>query len=317
MPAWEITVIAVSSAVLIFLILFFFIGIKFYDFALSRKHNPIPGERKPLKSPDGKYQLDYDWDFINNTKSSIVAISSFDQTVLLGHFFKNENGLHRYVITCHGYRGEWQELSKPVRYLYEQLGYSVLMIEERGQGGSGFPIITMGDKERIDIAEWTKFVAASDPKAQICLFGLSMGASSVMMSLTSGVAKNVKCAIADCGYSSIKKQFAYSVKAVFHLPPFLILPAAQTVAWLAHKVSFSKHSPVKSLKKNDTPILLIQGEEDTYVPYSNLQENFNSVKEGTYKQKESFPQAWHAMSFIVDLNRYNKVTGDFLNKFIK
>ncbi|MCI2069146.1 MAG: alpha/beta hydrolase [Bacilli bacterium] len=316
MEPWVIALIVIGCLLFLFIVAELIAGNYFYKVAFDRRLTTAKGTRKPFVSPDGKQTLRYDWDWIKKTHFEEVGISSFDETLLKAELALNPNGGHKYIISCHGYRGEWEELSLPAHQFYEKLGYSILMINERGHDKSGYPLITFGDKECRDLVEWVKYLVYRDKDAQICLYGLSMGAATVMMSLNLGLPSNVKCAIEDCGFSSIKEQFKHVLKTQFKIPPFLILPVCQFVCIFRHQISMTKHSAIKALKEDEIPIMMIHGTGDTYVPYRMLDENFQAVREGTYKEKLPVEGAWHAMSCSVDFDEYIKKTSDFLARFI-
>jgi pimeloyl-ACP methyl ester carboxylesterase len=237
LPYWAWIIIAVGIVLFLAFAVWLFIGIKFFKIACDRRLTKKGKDRQPFVSPDGKYTLTYNWDWLNAQKFEEVKITALDKTILHGHLLRNPKADHRYLISFHGYRGEWQELSRPVSYVYDKLGFSVLMIEERGHDESGYPIITFGDRECYDVGEWVKFILLLDKDAQIAIYGLSMGAATVMMSLDKGLPKNVRCAVADCGFSSIKQQMNDTIKNWFHLPPHFIVAAAQFVAWFHGSIS--------------------------------------------------------------------------------
>jgi uncharacterized protein len=318
MKTSEILLYIILPLLLALLLIWLIAGIKVADRAFSRRYNPLPGKRKYLVSPDKKVVFHYDWEWLKSVSFEKVFIDSFDGTRLCGHQLINPQSNHRYILACHGYRGEWEELSIPCRFFYEQMGYSLLMIEQRAHGESGYPIICYGSKERLDIVKWADYLVKNDPQAEIVLYGLSMGAASSMMALTSGLTDHVKCCIEDCGYSNIKEEIEYTLKNHYHLKavPFFS-SAAQLIVFLRYGLSLTRYSPVKSLKKNNFPIMMIHGDIDTYVPFYMLDKNYDAVKEGTYKEKHVFVNTWHAMSFLTDLPRYQTICKSFIVKFIK
>ena len=54
---------------------------------------------------------------------------------------------------------------------------------------------------------------------------------------------------------------------------------------------------VEQVKKSNVPILFIHGDKDDYVPYSNLEINFNNMSNEQYKEKYTFVGAKHAESY--------------------
>lgn len=318
MEIYQVLLICLGISLIIIFSLLFFLAYRTYSLAFSKKFNPEPGKRVYVHSKDNRYVLYYEKDWIKSVPFKQVTIPSFDKTTLYAHFLKNKDN-HKYIISSHGYRGEWEELSIPCRYLNEKENYNLLMIEQRGHGQSKYPITTFGDKESCDLLKWIEYLIKIDPKAQICLYGLSMGASIVMDACGFNLPSNVKCAIEDCGFSSIKKEITHvaSKKIKNKVKLKFSVSMVQLVAFILHNFSFNRNYPVKNLKNSITPILMIHGGQDRYVPTYMLEENYSAVKENVYKEKHIFPEASHALSCRVDFPKYMEIVTNFLHKFIK
>lgn len=308
MEWWVILLIVIGSLVLLTFLIFLLTGYIFFKTAFKRDNKPS----QKLVSPDKKYRVEFDDEWVEKGDFKLVRTTSEDNLILVGHLAKNDFS-HNYALFFHGYRGDWRELTMQGHDIYS-LGFSTLFVEERGHGQSGGECLTFGCKERDDVKSWCKFILSMDKDAKILLFGLSMGASSVMMSLDNDLPIQVKAAITDCGYSSIPKELKYILSKT-KLPLNFTYLSGKYFCWLSKKFSFTKYQPTKSLSNSNIPILMIHGETDTFVPYYMLDENFSSVKQGTYKQKESFPIAWHALSYQVDRPRYQNIVKTFVAKF--
>lgn len=313
MQTYAIVLIVVFSILAFILLLGWLVGHMVFKVVFKKDDKPEDPNRR-LVSPDKKYRLEYDEEWLKTMKYEEVKIEAEDKAVLFGRLVKCPSS-HKYLISCHGYRGSWKEMSLPEHELFKK-GYSILMIDERATGLSGGNYITFGFEERNDIKLWAEYISKLDKDAQIVLYGLSMGSGSIMMSLDNNLPSNVKCVICDCGYSTIKDEIVYILKGMKNIPYKLIYRLLAITAYFHHGFSFTKYSPVKSLANDNIPILLIHGEEDTYVPFYMCDINYKAVKKGTYKQMETFPHAWHALSYQVDKERYNKVCETFVNKFI-
>ena len=60
----------------------------------------------------------------------------------------------------------------------------------------------MGWHERFDIVDLSNYIASTYKNSQIVLFGVSMGAATVMSASGEKLPRNVKVIIEDCGYTS-------------------------------------------------------------------------------------------------------------------
>ena len=275
-------------------------------------------KNKPLTSPDKKQVLVHDDKWLNSRLFTLLSIPCTKNKKLNGYYLKNQDS-HKYLISVHGYRGCYQELSLIDHYLYDNLNFNILMIEQRAHGNSDFNVITFGNKECEDLLKWINYIVLNDPDAEICLLGFSMGASTVLNTLGfNKLPSNVKCAISDSGFSSTKKEFYYILqkKSKYKIANYLAYLGIKLFSRI-YGFSFTKNYPSKNLKKCKTPTLLIHGSTDTFVPCYMVNENYDSIPDNIYKQKEIFVGAWHGMAIIIDKNRYTKIITDFINKFIK
>lgn len=91
-------------------------------------------------------------------------------------------------------------------------GYNVLSISQRAHNKSEGETISMGYYESDDLLDWIQYIVKRDPDCSIVLYGVSMGAATVMMTLGKDIPRNIKAAIEDCGYTSAWDEFAYQLK---------------------------------------------------------------------------------------------------------
>lgn len=276
-------------------------------------------EHFPAVSPDKTHSQRYEQKWLRKSKHEQVSIKSYDSLKLVGYLYMNPVKTNKYVIAVHGHNGYWKELSIPCKHYYEDLGFNILFIDQRAQNKSEGKYMTMGYKEKFDVISWCNFITSKDSNAKICLLGHSMGAATVMM--TTGMKKlpsNVKCAIEDCGYSTIKEQVEFIVSLEKKKIPNFLLSSIYLVARLFFRMSFLKDSPVDMLAKSKTPMLFIHGGSDNYVPFEFLEKNYRALSNReVYKDKLVVPPACHGMSFIYDEKSYIEKSENFIKKFIK
>ena len=151
------------------------------------------------------------------------------------------------------------------------------------------------------------------PEARILVFGESMGAATAMDVAGESLPANVKCIIEDCGYTSVWDEFSLQLKDVFGLPSFPLLDVANLVCNVRAGYDFHKASSVEQLKHATVPMLFIHGDQDTFVPYSMLDQNYDACA-SKVKQKLTIHGATHAKSAQVDPELYWNTVDDFLDE---
>ena len=224
------------------------------------------------------------------------------------------DGSHIWVIACHGYSAGVESLAAMIRLFHEQ-GWNVLAPHLTGHGISEDKTASMGWFDRLDVCDWIRLISKKDPQAQIVLYGVSMGASTVMMTTGEPMPQQVKCCVADCGFTSVFDEFKTQIRQWLRLPAFPFLYAGDFVTRLHAGYSFRQASAVNQLRRSRTPTLFIHGEEDTFVPFA-MQEACYRACACEEKEKVSFPGAGHVESGLVAPEEYQRVVFDFIRKFI-
>ncbi|MBQ0139924.1 MAG: alpha/beta hydrolase [Kurthia sp.] len=289
-----------GSAVLLCIILYFVIGNFFYNLALNPhaskdflndSDNLQPSELISDDSREKYYALDDAFEATH--KPSEVFIESKDGLTLQALRYKQKKETHKWVVNVHFYLGDNTRMIPWTRNFYDA-GFHVLAPNLRGHGSSEGDYIGMGWDDRLDLVQWIDAIIEEDPEAEILLFGISMGGSAVMMASGEELPPQVKVIIEDCGYANVDNLFAYQLKELFHLPSFPVMNAANTMTKIRAGYALEDVDAIKQLKKNTLPILFIQGDADTFVPFSML----DSLYEATAGEKEKYvvAHAGHAES---------------------
>ena len=95
-------------------------------------------------------------------------------------------------------------------------GYNVLLAEQRAHFRSGGHTITYGIRERRDVLSWVTYANSRfGTDRPIYLFGISMGAATVVMAADLDLPDNVRLICADCPYSSPKDIICHVAKWSF------------------------------------------------------------------------------------------------------
>ena len=219
---------------------------------------------------------------------------------------------HDYAVCLHGYTNEPIGMARYAKRFHDR-GMNVLAPAARAHERSGGDYIGMGWPERLDIVAWINQIVQADPEARILVFGESMGAATAMNVAGESLPANVKCIIEDCGYTSVWDEFSLQLKDVFGLPSFPLLDVANLVCNVRAGYDFHKASSVEQLKHVTVPMLFIHGDQDTFVPYDMLDQNYDACA-SKVKQKLTIHGATHAKSAQVDPELYWNTVDDFLGK---
>lgn len=301
---------------LVLLALIFLAANKLYNIALNPKadrravfSNPINTEDVSGKADEGQAEIDRWWE---NSGYGEEYIKSSDGLKLHAFILEQPKPGKLWVICVHGYTGNAVQMTNFAKRFWDR-GYSLLMPNLRGHGKSEGSYIGMGWHDRKDIKLWVDHILYRQADAQVVLFGISMGAATVMMTAGEELPKNVIAAVEDCGYSCVWDEFAYQMKQLFRLPAFPLLHAANLIsAWRAG-YSLKQANAVRQLEKTRLPILFIHGEEDTFVPFFML----DKVYEASPAQKARYtvPGAGHGQASYVAGDMYWTKVFSFLSQY--
>ena len=226
---------------------------------------------------------------------------------------KNKHPSHKWAILVHGYSSRPRTMAKQ-GYHYAQKGFNTLFPYMRGHRSDRHMHTTFGYYERYDVIEWINYIISSDPEAEILIHGCSMGAATTMLVTGEPLPDNVKCAVADCGYTTAWEEFSEQIGQILHLPVFPFLPAANLHAKLFLKWDFKQCSPADAVARSVTPTLFIHGEEDTFVPYRMMDVLYNRCS--AEKDKLSVPGAKHDESCEKAPTLYWEKSDAFISKYI-
>lgn len=251
--------------------------------------------------------------WLREVKSGDCYITSRDGLYLHGTAVKNSG--KRWVILMHGYDSEGKNMAEYAEHFYKR-GYSVLLPDQRGFGLSEGRQTTMGQKEQYDVLSWICFLNRNERPEQILLFGVSLGASTVLLAAGRSLPKNVAAVIEDCGYTSVYEEFKYNLKQLFRLPAFPFLTIIDLITRIKDGWSLHKDADcIRAVRRSNLPTLFIHGSADSFVPFYMQDELYESAT--CPKEKLVIYGAGHAESMSVDPELYWETIDRFLHKFCR
>lgn len=302
----KVVVVMILVVVLILCGVSLYIGNYFYDYTLNPKstHNITDNiETNPQTVVEANQWL--------AQNSQEVSIQSYDDLKL--HAYSVEQDSHVYVIMVHGYRGDGSTIIWPIRKMKNQ-GYNLLIPDLRGHGLSEGDYIGMGWDDREDILQWIDYILEKDQEASIILYGVSMGAATVMNVAGENPPSQVKAIIEDCGYTSVWDVFSTHLD-LNDFENQIALHMASFVTKLRAGYYLEDDQPIEQIKKSQTPTLFIHGDQDQFVPFEMLDQLYNAAT--CEKQKLVIEGAGHANSCSVDSDLYYQTVFAFIENHIK
>ena len=275
----------------------------FWTACARRKELPWLVEEEIKRTSYAKYydcMKDADaWLRAHNQKD--VYITSEDGLRLRARWIENENPVGT-ILFAHGYRST-PILDFGVAYpFYYEMGFNILIPDQRAHGESQGRFITFGVKECKDFLRWIDYHNQHLGKYPLLLSGLSMGAATVMYLADEDLPENVGGIIADCGFTSPKDILGCIFTRVTHMPSAIAIYATDIFARLIAGFSLYKKDSRKTLAKNKLPILLVHGKDDDFVPCTMTEEGYEACSGN--KHLLLVDGAGHGVSFLKDPDGY-------------
>ncbi len=280
----------------------------FYDYAIRRKSTPYFRIEQDEKSPIMQEALSW---FVS-CESEDLHLQAFDDVDLSAKIVRNKQS-NRWVLIAHGYGANYKEELDVAHRFFDQ-GYNIFLLNLRGHGQSGGEIVGFGWIDRLDILTCLHYLTAVDQDIKIVLYGLSMGATTMMNVTGEQLPSQVVACVADCGYSSMEGIIKEMLAQKFKLLPkamhnSFLLGMNQLIKKRCHYSIFDNNC-MKQLSKSKTPTLFIHGEQDDVVPFSMVFDNYYACQ--AMKELYTVNDAKHGLS---NLNpRYYTRVFQFINR---
>ena len=231
-----------------------------------------------------------------------LTIYSRDGLKLTAHWYPAQDA-KRTIVLVHGWRSAWYRDFAGIAEDLHDGGANLLFIEQRAHGASEGEYISYGLMERYDVADWAcraaEFAGSALP---MYLFGVSMGASTVMMASALPLPDCVRGVCADCGYTSPGEIIRRTSAEQTHLP--CLEPGANFCMRLRTGLDYDGYSTVDALRASRLPTLFVHGDADGFVPVSMSYENYAAC--ASPKRLLVVHGAGHGVSYLVDPESYRQ-----------
>lgn len=223
---------------------------------------------------------------------------------------------HHWAVCIHGYADAADSMGLYARHYYEQ-GYGVLLPDLRGHGESEGSYVGLGWDDRLDIVAWISRIIHRDPKAQIVLHGVSMGAATALMTAGGPLPDNVRAVVSDCAFSNAEDllKLLYSSFVSPRAPAGPALGALRSAIRRRAKYDLRDVDPIKAVRRSNTPTLFIHGVADELIPSSMMADLYEAAA-CPGKELLWVTGAAHARSVTQDPALYWSTVDLFLKKHI-
>lgn len=245
-----------------------------------------------------------------------VSITARDGIELHAEYFPAEKPTDKLVICNHGYTGQGMKDCASIAVFFHRIGYDCLLVDHRGHGKSGGDYIGFGILDRFDCLKWIQYVNKRfDNSRQIVLYGVSMGATTALM--TAGfpeVKDSVKAVIADCAFTSPYEVFKHILKRDYHLPAFPVMNINEAMCRKKAGYGFSDYSTIDAVQNTTIPCLFIHGSEDNFVPVYMSRQNYNACH--SEKDIMIVQNAGHGAAYYENVPAYEEKIKSFTEKYL-
>ena len=231
-----------------------------------------------------------------------VTVKTDDGLTLYGDFYINPEPTENTVLCVHGYNTSGYEDFAPMAEPILRHGYNCFLLNHRRFGGSEGRYTGFGILESRDLLKWIECVNAYFPQGKIVLYGISMGAATVMQASCLPLPENVAGIVEDCGFTGACEEFRCVLKSTAHLPAF---PLVNILAWECRvfmKLDLKANDSRKSLAATKLPVLFVHGDADAFVPPFMARECFDAC--AGEKQLVFYEGAGHGQSHFKHPEKY-------------
>lgn len=234
--------------------------------------------------------------------SEEVSIVNAEGLTLKGHWVHCDAPV-RVIIMVHGWHSHWtRDFGESVNW-YRENGCELLYVEQRAHGDSEGKYVSYGIRERFDVVEWIDYARSLQPDLPLYLGGISMGASTVLMTAGQPISDKVTAVIADCGYTDASKVVRPGVEKVLKGAADAAMKVIDMDCRLGGGFTLGEYTTLQAMDANtDVPVLFIHGDADHFVPLSMTLENYMACR--APKELLIVHGAAHGLSYIVDPDTY-------------
>lgn len=282
----------IAIGVILLVSIYLFISYQIYKRLMIDYNNP------PIDLVDHTdvfYKDSYQW--FQEIPKEDIHITSYDSLKLHAYYIPSfDKKSTNLAIIMHGYQSKATDMII-IGQMYAKMGFQVILVDQRGHGKSEGDFTTFGFYEKYDLKKWINHALRTyGSDLRILIHGVSMGAATTMMATGLDITKNVKFLVLDSGFTNVKRTFLNANKN--KLLRFFFL-GLDVIIYTRHTFILEQVRPVKYMRKNAIPFLIVQGELDKAVPVA-MAERLHNVSIANRKNVHIVKNSRHALGFYDD-----------------
>lgn len=228
--------------------------------------------------------------------------------------YKKNDGKNRLIIMCHGFQSV-RTFMLHYYASYKELGFDVLLYDQRGHWeGRKYPC-TMGYYEAEDLVDIAKIMRERlGEDAVIGVHGESMG-SGIGAFAMNRVSEYTDFTVLDCGYSTMDAMARHVESLFFFFDKEPMNKAADLMSASDGGAPYSWVDGLGEIAKTpeEYPAYFVHGATDIFVS-THFSKDMYNAKRGERKL-EIFPIASHAMSQMFFPGKYKRILQDWLRSY--
>lgn len=315
---YGVLTVTVLLYILIFLVcIILVLGAAAYDKTLER-HVEEKTHLRGMMFPSGKEPGEMVGDAWLKSKGHPrrIWLTSADHIRLHAYVIPNPKPTHRWVILAHAMESDADRMSCYGEQ-FEKMGFNVMMVNERSHGHSKGSGATYGCQDHKDMIGWThRLLDLVDAEAEILLFGVSGGATAMLLASGEELPEQVKAIVADSALYSGWTVMDRFLRKEYKATRFLMSNPLNIMGIIRCGINMKAYRgmTVQELQKTKLPILFIHGEKDTFSPIGEEKKLFAAA--AGPKEELIIPGASHMETAFVDPALYWETIETFTNQYI-
>lgn len=215
------------------------------------------------------------------------------------------------IVLLHSLGGDRRDMLARAEFLHTK-GYSVLMPDFQAHGESRGRRITFGDLESRDVTAALQYLHHKLPDEKIGVLAASLGATAFV--LADG-RPPVNAVVLEQMYPTIEQAVESRARSQLGFLGTLFGPLLMVQVQSRLEIPENRLRPVDRMGKLNTPVLIIDGAEDPYLPVADAQALFAAASDP--KELWAVPGTGHVDLQVFAKAQYENKVGAFLDRYVR